>query len=208
MQIMEHIDLFGPNAKVIYEIEAEKEEEIYLYIAYGVGFENVNVYVNGEKAGGKYYGNYNKMIQLGKHKKGEKIRIEFTTPLEEFRINKVYICYENDVILGKYYERLYNNQVDLKRSSNSKYEGVVDIKNGNDYIIFTIPYDEGWNIKIDGKKIDKIETQDALMAVKCSEGSHKIEMNFTPKGFKLGTIISFVGIIILAIYKLRYRNTI
>lgn len=203
---MVHIGLFGKNAKVIYEIEAENEEEMYLYIAYGMGFEKVNVCVNGEIAGGKYYGNYNKMIQLGKHKKGEKVKIEFTTPLEEFRINRLYIYYENEAIFHKYYERLVSNQVDLKKCSNSKYEGMVDIKNGNDYIIFTIPYDDGWEIKIDGKKTDKIEVQDALMAVKCSEGSHKIEMNFTPKGFKSGLIISFSGVIIFAIYILLNRK--
>lgn len=179
---------------------------MYLYIAYGTGFEKVSVYVNGEIAIEKYYGNHNKMIQLGKHKKGEKVRIEFTKTLQEFRINQLYVYYENEEALTKKYERLSSNQVELKKHSDTKYEGVVDIKNSNNYIMFMIPYDEGWKIKIDGKKAEVIEVQEVFMAVKCEEGSHKIEMKFTPRGLKTGMIMSFSGIVIILVYCLKKKS--
>ncbi len=65
-------------------------------------------------------------------------------------------------------------------------------------LMFTsIPYDEGWNIYVDGEKVELIEAADALIAFHVDgSGTHTIEMEYRPAVIILGFVIS--GICLLA----------
>ena len=95
--------------------------------------------------------------------------------------------------------------------------GEVDAQAGQ--IFYTsIPYEPGWTVKVDGKKIseqfEETFTEDgtsimrnytdggdgqivilnALMGIRLSEGHHTIEMKYSPPGFNLGIILLILGI--------------
>ena len=61
----------------------------------------------------------------------------------------------------------------------------------------TIPYDESWNIKINGKKRKAVKLFDSMMAIPVFEGDSEIEMKFIPKGFYLGLFISLISLILM-----------
>ncbi len=76
-------------------------------------------------------------------------------------------------------------------------------------LMLTIPYDKGWTVKVDGKKVESLALQDALLGIEVSEGVHQIELEYTPLGFKTGVIlslISFSGIFIH--YRLNKKRNI
>ncbi|EOI06788.1 hypothetical protein UAY_00130 [Enterococcus moraviensis ATCC BAA-383] len=56
-------------------------------------------------------------------------------------------------------------------------------------IVTTIPYDQGWSVKIDGKKTEIIQFKEAFLSVTVPQGKHTIEFVFLPKGFKAGSIL-------------------
>ena len=67
----------------------------------------------------------------------------------------------------------------------------------NSTVLTTIPYDSGWKIKVDGKKVDTYETLDALLAFDlASEGNHKITMKYFPNCYIVGIIISVISALI------------
>lgn len=140
------------EAIVKYEFEIERPEEAYFYIPFATELKTVEIYVNGEKLSRRYGGSYNRMILLGKRDIGEKIEIEINQEKEVFLLNKECVYYENSDILKKYYDVLSKEQVDLKQISRTKYEGRIKIQSDNEYVFFTIPYDEGWKIKVDRKR--------------------------------------------------------
>ena len=195
-------------ASVTYEFEIEKEENVYFYIALGTGLEEIKVTMNGKSLGKPRYGNFNKMFELGKHEIGEKIQIKIEPTKKMFVAfdDYIFVYYENEEILKKYYETLSKEQVELKQIHGNKLEGQINIQSDNEYILTTIPYDKGWEVKIDGKKVETINVQDAMMAIPCKKGEHLIELKFIPRGFKLGMLVSIIGITLLCM-RCFYRKT-
>ncbi len=60
----------------------------------------------------------------------------------------------------------------------------------NQKLMFTIPYDEGWILTVDGKKVELKEVLGVLMAADVESGTHQYEMKYTPAGLRTGMIIS------------------
>ena len=77
----------------------------------------------------------------------------------------------------------------------------LNIKKG--LYFMTVPYDEGWHIKINGKEIKKIKVLDSLIGFEAEEGV--LEAEFIPQGLILGTIISGVTFIVIFAYYVRKR---
>ena len=80
------------------------------------------------------------------------------------------------------------------------FNGNISVSNEKNLLVLTIPYDEGIEIKIDGKKVDYFKFMDSIISLKLSEGEHKIEMIYHIKGFIFGVILSLIGLIGFIIY--------
>ena len=127
---------------------------------------------------------------------GDKVKLEFVLRDKELDVAIGYLYYEDEEVLKKYYNILSNEQLHLKEVSKREYEGTINIISENEYVLLTIPYDEGWNIKVDNEQAEVIKIQDALMAIKVGKGNHIISMKFVPDGFILGACVSIAGVII------------
>ncbi|THE14947.1 copper ABC transporter permease [Enterococcus hirae] len=73
-------------------------------------------------------------------------------------------------------------------------------------LVTTIPYDEGWTAKIDGKKVPIENFKDAFLMVQVPAGEHTITFSYLPKGFIVGSIL-FILCIALFILYLWYLHT-
>ena len=107
----------------------------------------------------------------------------------------MYLYYENEEVLKKHYQVLSKNQVELTKINNQKYEGTINLDNDEQYIMFTIPYENGWKVTVDGKEVEVEKILDALMATKLDSGEHKICLEYRPTGIIVGSILTFIGII-------------
>ena len=67
-------------------------------------------------------------------------------------------------------------------------------------ILYTVPYDNGWTAKLNGKKVKIEKVDNGLMAIKIYKGANNIEFNYEVPGLKLGRLISTISIVILVIY--------
>ena len=119
---------------------------------------------------------------------GTKVKIEIELNNEkDYIINNMDFYYEDSKVLEKCYDMLSKNQVNLEEISSSEYEGKVKTEKEGTYILFTIPYDEGWKITVDGKEVETLVMQDALMGIFIEgSGEHEIKMNFVPKRILCG----------------------
>lgn len=156
------------------------------------------IYINGEEQESTFSIGNNEMLNLGNREIGEKIKLEIV-PEEAVSIKSIYVYYENEQNLLKHYEKLKQTQVYFQRVNDKYYKGYVDIQEDNEYIIFTIPYDEGWKIEIDGKEIIYDNILNSLIGINVDKGTHNINLKYTPPGIKAGTILSFIGVIVLLI---------
>ena len=82
------------------------------------------------------------------------------------------------------------------------FSATTSLLKDNTLVFFSVPNTEGFSCTVDGEKTEIITADYGLMAIPVSGGVHEIRVTYTPEGFKVGAIMSFIGIAIAAIYVL------
>ena len=67
---------------------------------------------------------------------------------------------------------------------------------GEGMMVLSLPYDEGWQIRINGINVKYYRVNGGFIGIPIQEGLNQLEMYFVPKGFKTGFILSGLGILI------------
>ena len=101
---------------------------------------------------------------------------------------------------------LKNGETGLIAVGPSEYVATVDCDD-NESIAWTLPYNEGWNIYVDGTKTDAKKMMGFLMAVDVSPGVHELRMKYAPPFLLLGGIVSVISLIMfLFMYVFIFRR--
>ena len=58
----------------------------------------------------------------------------------------------------------------------------------------TIPYDQGWHVKVDGKTVTPKKALSTFMAIPMSTGKHTVSMYYIPPYLILGTAITLISL--------------
>lgn len=135
-------------------------------------------------------------IYVGTFNKGELIEIKLVLKNSTLTIQKKFICYIDMPLYEKAIDSIKQNQLNITHYNNTKVEGTVKVTDKT--LLFTsIPFDEGWTIKVDGKKVPAQRFADTLMCIKLPVGAHKIEMSYLPQGLTYGSIVSITTFTLL-----------
>lgn len=109
------------------------------------------------------------------------------------------------ILYYKYYEEFINelskNQFEVTKYDKDSYiEGKIEVNDDKNILLLTIPYDKGWNIYINDKKVDYDICMETFTCIKLDKGSYNIKLRYIPQGFIVGLIISLSSLIITVIY--------
>lgn len=120
---------------------------------------------------------------------------------------KVYSCRDSEY--QEVVDILKRNIIQNETVGSNKIKGdIASDKNG--VFVLTIPYEKGWNIKLDGKKVEGYPVGEMLMGIDITEGHHTIEMVFIPQGFYIGLFISILSaagfVIMMIIYNKKRKQ--
>ena len=99
----------------------------------------------------------------------------------------------DDGVWQKAYEMLADETLNVTFHDDTKVEGTITAKEAGMCVI-SIPYEKGWNVKVDGKPADVSLLGDALIAVPLTEGTHEIKLTFLPYGFAAGIAVTMLGL--------------
>ncbi len=137
---------------------------------------------------------------LGNFNKGDKVAVELVIDdviyfSEESRF---YFFQNNYEAQTEALEYLKNASMNVEEHSNTMLKGTISIPEGQELILTTIPYDEGWNCYIDGEKVEIKKAMGSLLAIETTVGEHEIELRYMPKCYVVGFIVSAVGIVSFA----------
>lgn len=77
-----------------------------------------------------------------------------------------------------------------------KASATVNVEEGNQTIFTTIPADNGWKVKVDGKVVTAKTVDEAFLSIPVTKGKHTIELEFIPEGFLPGVVLFFVSILL------------
>ncbi|MBP3784386.1 MAG: YfhO family protein [Butyrivibrio sp.] len=185
--------------KKIFEVTAAMDGEMYMYLGGLIGAgEGLSVYRGEDFL--TSYGNLSctKVLNLGYLSKGESLEITVQAENEDDDFGEALFVTEDVSALEKAYEDADDRNCMVTRMSSSSLK--IETKD-YDGVFMTVPYQDGWNIKVDGKKTDAVSVYDCFtyVPIDSEKETHTVEMSFIPKGIVLGCIITILGISCLAI---------
>lgn len=98
----------------------------------------------------------------------------------------------------------------ITKFEDNRIEGNI-IVGDESYFVTSLPYDEGFTIKVDGEKVEYEMVNKAFIGFPISNGEHKIEIIYNAPWLNIGKILSIVGFILFGIifvfdYKKRLLN--
>ena len=98
--------------------------------------------------------------------------------------------------------------LEVTKFSNTHIVGNVNITDDSKFMMTSIPYSDGWKVKVDGKFVQTEKSWNAFLSFPITKGKHKIEFVFKKKGFILGSLLSIVSIASLVLIMKRSKETV
>ena len=145
----------------------------------------------------------NYFIPLGRL--GEGVVTTITNKDSSSTDNITVFAYRMDTsVLVQIYDALNRNPFVVTKKASRALTGTV-AADTDGVMLFTIPYDAGWRVTVDGEKVETAIFEDAFLSFPISQGEHTIVMKYTPDGFFLGLIVTVLSILLLVLIQLSIR---
>ena len=110
----------------------------------------------------------------------------------------IFYYLDHDVFDAAFKELAKGNWNIDKGFTDTHLTGSVTVKPGDEIIFTTIPYDEGWNVYVDGEKTETYRVCTALLGFDITEGTHTIEMRYRSKEMVYGLLFCVIGTFLFA----------
>ncbi len=186
------------DGTVTYLYTVPANTDLYLYLPAFYGRE-VDIKSNNQKIydGSKTFGGNetNRIIELGRT---EGTTYSFTVTIKSnddlfyTKLDESFIYYVDKEALAETFTKIQSEQLVI----NEKYEendisGTIKTTAANRVIMTTIPYDEGWRVYVDGKRVEISEALDTMLTFRIEDaGEHTVRLLYMPDSYVFGMIIT------------------
>lgn len=191
-------------ASVRYEITVSQEMPLYFYFT-STERQDAEILVNGVNLGTYFSLEQWNMTYMGTYRPGDTVTVEVVLTSDQVRISGAYFYYEDLNALEALSAAVQGSPVRLTRQSSSCLTGSFQAEEGQT-LLFTIPYDEGWRLYIDGAPAEFTRVLDVLFAAKVPAGQHTFTLRYLPKGLYAGCAISLAALLTAALWCLRRKK--
>lgn len=180
-----------------YFFRADSFNPVYLYMR-PVKNAWANVYVNDVWVGNYFSTETNCSLFLGNFQPGEQVVVKIM-PSGEAAVSSAVIAQLHMAELDQTMASLRQNGMQAERHGHGTIAGTIHVGE-NQKIITSIPYDEGWTIKIDGKKVIPIKFAGTFLALEAESGEHNISFSYVSPGFWTGMGICMTALLGAVLY--------
>ena len=191
-----------------YSFNADRNGRIYLYSEAqndperGEGVDVLTYlgeYKSGENVSGRFF--VEKDIDIIDQKTADYLLTQ-----DEFKniVGGIHICYENEDLLNDYVKKIKEKDVYVNKETDNRLIGEYNIE-GNDKMLFTIPYDEGWSMYVDGKPVEIKKAADLFISADVPGGNHEYELIYFPVGLGLSIWMTLIGGLLITGMELWYN---
>lgn len=159
--------------------------------------DNMDVYYDNVKLHRYNIGRQPYITPVGSYQAGETVTLRCDMEEDDKSGSiKVYFYQLNADVLEEGYALLKNGSLHLNKFSDTRLTGEVTAQEDG-CMYLSIPYEEGWSLRVDGVKTELYPVFDAMCGADLSAGTHTIEMRYSPKGFAPGVAVGCVSAAIL-----------
>ncbi|KRN29708.1 hypothetical protein IV38_GL000596 [Lactobacillus selangorensis] len=186
-------------ASVDFYFTPQTDEPYYLTLGNNLSGNVVNLQLNGETL--TQYSPFNDpvVINVAAGQKGQrqKLTISFTkdkTWLQDLQLYQFQLS-TFDAGIAK----LKQHPLKISHFSNNKITGTITTTKQQPLLMTTIPYNQGWHLKVDGKAVATKRVFKMFLAAKLKPGHHQIELTYWPPYLTLGMVISLLSLGIVGV---------
>ncbi len=107
--------------------------------------------------------------------------------------------------LAEVSQKISENEAKILKVENGYFKCTIN-GNTDENIFISIPYDNGWEITQNGKRIEPELFANCMISLSLSEGENVIEMSYHVPGVALGRVLSVCGVSVLVLENLLARK--
>ncbi len=196
---LKYIDDGKGYGLIIFKIPAD-ERQAFVQFNYGISTNNkLAPYVtniSAEKINDRDRLSVSSIYQMEKGEDNNSIVICMNgSTFDEVYVPEMNFAYYNNEEFIELYRELSQNQLKIKDVHNDYIEGTIDVTEEGKVLFTSIPYDEGWEIIINGKKTEPISLlNDSFLGIKLQTGTYDIEFKYHVSGLTTGGVISMISL--------------
>lgn len=157
------------------------------------------LYVNGNYLRNYFEYENHSVAFLGNFTEGETVEVKLVLNREDLYFTEAVFRVTDNEALERFREKMrgLNPETTVERTGAASLKVTVTAE--EDCALFTtIPFEEGWQVKIDGEKTTPLPcVNGSLMCLRVPEGNHEITFSFLPAGFVPGLFLMLAGLAIL-----------
>ena len=189
---------------MVFTIKSSKVRELYVHFD-GSQVEHTVIEKNGEEIlNGRLD---SQIIYLGRQNKGDTIKIRMQLKQDDVMSGVVRLTAAelDEDVMKELAQRMQENAWELTSAKGNQLNGTINAQEDKT-LFFSIPYDKGWKVKIDGKAVKTKALGKAFLTVKVPEGKHEVTLTYVSPGFKEGAVLSIVGFVIFLLILYLFRK--
>lgn len=202
-----------------YVVKMDKDSYLYMYLptkyerSCNVWIQDEDDYIDGsepmEYAGQFFVGDNYSIMNLGKFYEGQELRIRITVANDDneaYWKDQLFYTFDYDSFAQTCAD-MQKNVLEVTSFKDTYLEGTVNAENDGSVLFTTIPYENGWTITVNGKKVTAEKSLDSLITIPLEQGENKITMKFSPDYWKVSLIITGFGVALLVlIFLFEYKR--
>ena len=192
-------------ASVRWDITVSKEKPLYVYFTSVLDDQDVFIRSAGQDNGIYFNANRWDMFTVGTYAPGQTITVEMELTRNDLVLGDGYFYYEDCNAVAEAAGAIRQSPVQLRKEASSRLSGSFTAEKDST-LLFTIPYDPGWRVALDGKIVDAQQVLDCLLAVRVTGGNHSFEISFVPQGMVSGGILTVSALGLFALWSFLDRK--
>lgn len=196
---------YNASSSIDYAVKSEISGQLYMYLPTNYHRKST-VNFNGTSISDYFADDEHVALALGNVEAGTENYASVILGESDLFMIDAYFYVLDEAAFSSAVEQIKANSSVVEKKNDAKLKMTVSCA-GDGYIYTSIPYQKGWTVKVDGKRTEPVCIGNSLLAIPVTKGEHKVTMKFVPDGFKVGLLLSLVGIaaVLFAFVYPKYR---
>ncbi len=137
------------------------------------------------------------LVNLGNFSRGETVRIQIITEKDPLYFENLQVYAFNSDLFSAIAENIRISAPEHKQTGPAAFTLSVESVPEGKILLTSIPYDRGWEAKVNGENVPVLPVMDSLVGVEVPGDAKQIELEFVPSGWREGVLISVISLILI-----------
>lgn len=195
------------DAIVRYHITPQTDLTYYFFVPASLNSEKeYSVLLNGKWFTHSKRNTQRQLWQIADNASGKETVLEFRFKTDKVDLSNAGVYRAEISQIQSVLEKRKEQGLQVEKFSNTHIIGSVDITDDSQFMMASIPYSEGWKVKVDGKAVPVTKAWNSFISFPITSGQHKVEFVFSPKGRVTGAVLTLISLTTLYIVRRDYKK--